>query len=526
MERRIKNKRKNLAVTEIVGTIIMLGIATSSLSVVYYNVASAPTPNPAPIVEISGMFEDNQIIVTHQGGVPLDLDTELVLNVGGSQKSFRVGDFLDSKSKEDGVWGLSENVIYPVEYDFDYSVYPTLDINVIDKGSNSLLMTGITRVNPTCDIGITLIVDNLTPREYENVIFTIRVTNHGNINASGASIEFLLPDGLSYYSSTMDQGSYNNSNGIWDIGQLLTEQYVDLTVHAIVEEFTYKDPTQLVMILDGSASISSESWMIALEGLASVVESGNNLPHNGAVEFTVIQFGGKEPAFAQLEIGPIVITEQNVDEIANNIRNINQIGDKTPTASSIYLAADTLKASDMFDPDITQIVLLITDGNPTHCHNPYVDGYIADAGCFYSNGPKQGTVEARNYLIELLEMTEDQDEFNVFSVDPVIDSKLKNGEITHVTWLKEYIVWPEPSYYAPPFISDSQRGWLRNVTSWEDLEIAIESSFEIIFSAISVNVNLYSSAFTDPKSVNDESSITLKPLPEFAEIQELDPTVD
>ena len=167
MRRNTTNIRTKLAVTEIIGTMLMLVMATSSFTVVYYNVVSVPTPNPAPIVELSGMIDDNQVIVTHRGGVPLDLDTELTLNVGGTQKSFRVRDFLDSKSKEDGVWGLSEKVVFPLEYDFDYSVYPNLDINIIDRESNSILMTGITKINPTCDLSLMITVDNFNPEEFE-----------------------------------------------------------------------------------------------------------------------------------------------------------------------------------------------------------------------------------------------------------------------------------------------------------------------------------------------------------------------
>ena len=88
----------------------MLGIATTSLSSVSYYVLSAPAPIPTPIVEISGMIDDNQVIVTHRGGEPLDLDTELNLNAGGIQKSVKVGDFLDNKSR--AIASLSS---YPVQ---------------------------------------------------------------------------------------------------------------------------------------------------------------------------------------------------------------------------------------------------------------------------------------------------------------------------------------------------------------------------------------------------------------------------
>jgi uncharacterized repeat protein (TIGR01451 family) len=517
MSRYRKNIRRNFAVTEIVGCILMLGMTTSSFSVVYYQVVSAPTPNPPPIVELSGKMVENQIIVTHRGGEPLDLDTELVLNIGGTRRSFKVGDFLDSRSKEDGVWCLGERFVYPIEYDFDYAMYPDLGINIFDSDTSSFLMTGITKVNPTCDVGVTVSADNLNPEEYEMVEFTLTVTNYWDINASGVLIEFPIPAGLIYVSSTMDKGSYDSDTGIWNVGQLLSGESIILTVKATVKEFPYSDTTQLVFILDGSGSISPESWSIALEGLSKVVGNNYSLPHNGAVELTVIQFGGKTPAFARVEVGPIVITEHNVEEILDDISNISQIKDRTPTSIGVYLAADTLYSSDMFDPDIRQVVFLVTDGNPTHCFGGVVDGSYIDGGCTDANGPKKDTIDGKNYLIDLLELTPDQDEFNVFSVDPVVDSKLRKDEITHIQWLKENIVWPQPSYYAPPYFEGSQSGWLRNVSTWSDLEYSINETFKVLFSEIPINVNIHSTAFSDPKVVNDLARIVLEPTLKTAE---------
>jgi uncharacterized repeat protein (TIGR01451 family) len=509
MKRITKNIRTNLAVTEIVGTIIMLGIATSTMSVMYYQVVSAPTPDPVPIVEISGKIDDNNIIVTHQCGVPLDLDTELNLNIGGIQKSFKVRDFLDSKSKEDGVWGFSEKVVYPLEYDFDYSEYPTIDFNIFDKGSNSILMTGIKRVNPTCDLGITITVDNLNPKEYEKVIFTIIVTNYGNVNASGASIEFLLPEGLTYNSSTLAQGSYDKSTGIWDIGQLLKGESVNMIVIATVANICDSDPTQLAIILDGTDSITSANWTMVLKGISEAVRDRSRFPHNGNIELTIVQFGGFKPSsYARLEIGPIRVTENNVDTLYNDIQKIEQIGGKTPTSCAILMVADLLKASSFYDPDIRQIIMLVTDGNPTHgcnCDGDYEDDKITQIG------PKVVAVVARDYLIELLSLDENEDSFNSISV-----------EVTgagHTYYLRDDIVWPQPGYSAPPFIdSTPNRGWVREIQSWQEFALSLNESFALIFNKIIVNANLLSTAFTDPKEVNDLSTIILKPIPEFASI--------
>ncbi len=495
------NIRAKLAVSEIFGTVLMLGIATSFFSILYYNVVNAPNPIPSPIVEISGMIEDNQLIITHCGGEPLDLDTELTLNVGGNLMMFKVGDFLDSNSKEDGVWSLDEDIVYPIEYDFDYSLYPNIEINVIDRFSNSIVMTGITKVNPTCDLGVMLTVDNINPKENENVLFNLIVTNYENINASGVLIEFLLPEGLTFVSCNMTQGLYNSSNGIWDVGQLKGGESAVLIVKASIGDIIYGGPTQLAVLLDGSGSIKPTNWALMLKGLSAAVKKKSSFLHSGVMELTVIQFGGKNNACAKLEIAPIVINQSNIDFIVDKIQKIVQMGDRTPTSCAVYMAADVLKASDMFDPDIKQVILLVTDGNPTHsCIN---DGdYIIDNAV----GPKDAVVVARDYLVKLLNLSENDDSFNALSIEL--------SGTGHTYDLRDEIVWPQPGYETTDFSNYiPNRGWVRNIKTWEEFADSINASFEIIFNNIPVKVFIKSTAFLDPKIVNDVSFVILEPLP-------------
>jgi uncharacterized repeat protein (TIGR01451 family) len=509
MKRRTKNIRTNIAVSQIIGTILMLVIATSSISVMYYQVASAPIPVPAPIVEISGTIENNKVIVTHSGGEPLDLDTELSLNIGGEYLSVRVRDFLDSKSKEDGVWGLSEEFIYPLSYDFDPSDYPNIDINVFDRKSNSLLMTGTTQVNPICDLSLTLNVDNHKPVELHDINFTITITNTDNINSTGALIEFLLPHGLIYVSSSLDQGVYDSKSGIWDIGPLQSGQSITLNVRATVADLIYDMPTQLVVLLDGSESISPGNWTTMLKGLSEAVKDNDIFPHNECIELTVIQFGGKTPAYAQLEIKPTVIEENNFQKIVDSILEIIQIGEKTPTSCSVYMAADVLLNADMFAPSTKQVVLLVTDGNPTHsCAD---DGDYAD-NSDKTDGPKESVVVAREYFVDLLNLNEYDDEFNALSIEL--------SGTGHTYDLRDRVVWPQPGYETIDFSEryTPHRGWVRNVKSWEDFAYAIEDAFSIIFKDFIVNTNIHYTDYSDPKEVNDLSHVLIQPIPEIASV--------
>lgn len=149
----MKNK-KNGAVSEIVGTVLLLLIALAFLSSVYVYVLSYPMPNPAPHVEIVGTVEEwnmidttglgnyeeyCDIVLTHRGGESLPLDSEILIDIGGTVDNTTVGDYLDSKSKEDGRWGIGERLVFQCG---DITLL-CIEIIVIDTVSNSVVFMGI-----------------------------------------------------------------------------------------------------------------------------------------------------------------------------------------------------------------------------------------------------------------------------------------------------------------------------------------------------------------------------------------------
>ncbi|OXA96273.1 T9SS type B sorting domain-containing protein [Flavobacterium hercynium] len=70
------------------------------------------------------------------------------------------------------------------------------------------------------DLGVTNTVDNATPCVGSNVEFTIKISNLGVNNASGVSVNDLLPTGYAFVSSTPSVGNYNGGTGVWSIGDL------------------------------------------------------------------------------------------------------------------------------------------------------------------------------------------------------------------------------------------------------------------------------------------------------------------
>jgi len=492
-------KKIETGVSELLGAILLLMIVVLFFTILYYNLASMHHPPSPLIVDIAGSVKENCIVLEHRGGEDLSLKTEIKITIDNSTVTLIAQDYLDNECKINGVWNLGEKIIYPIKIDIlDLTKEPQADVFVIDRNTNTAIMTGTIDIEAECDIGIYLTVNDQILEIGKKIIFTLTATNHGNINVTGVEIEFRLPDELTHYSNVTAHGIYQD--GIWkNIGVIAPEQSVVLSVTAMVKDLGHGEPTQLALILDGSDSISPEDWALSLNGLANAIRNKTSFPQDNRVELTLVQYGGKQPAYARKEIGPIIVNQINNATIADTIRNIIQIGDKTPTSCGILLATDTLADSDFYNLFKRQIILLVTDGNPTHCCSDDGD-YLSD-GCSDSFGPKKAAIQARNNLIKTLEMTESQDEFDAIAV---------GHSSPHAIWLKNNIVWPEPGYFAPPFQPHIDQGFVNEIETWQEFADSINNIFKLLFSQIPVHAQLKTTAYiTDPKIANNFNSILL-----------------
>jgi uncharacterized repeat protein (TIGR01451 family) len=88
--------------------------------------------------------------------------------------------------------------------------------------------------NLTADLELTKTVDNSAPNLGANVTFTLGLANVGAINASGVTVQDVLPPGLTYVSSNATQGSYDPSTGIWNVGNVEKGGAKSLTITATV----------------------------------------------------------------------------------------------------------------------------------------------------------------------------------------------------------------------------------------------------------------------------------------------------
>jgi uncharacterized repeat protein (TIGR01451 family)/gliding motility-associated-like protein len=84
------------------------------------------------------------------------------------------------------------------------------------------------------DLKVVKTINNATPTIGSNVIFTIAASNLGPNNATGVKVTDILPAGYTYVSATTSIGAFNNTTGIWTIGDFANGGNAILTITAKV----------------------------------------------------------------------------------------------------------------------------------------------------------------------------------------------------------------------------------------------------------------------------------------------------
>jgi uncharacterized repeat protein (TIGR01451 family) len=88
------------------------------------------------------------------------------------------------------------------------------------------------------DLEVSKTVSNSLPNVGESVTFTINVSNSQSQTATGVQVRDVIPDGLRIASPsdvTVTTGTYNASNGVWDVGTISGNRFETMTIRAIVD---------------------------------------------------------------------------------------------------------------------------------------------------------------------------------------------------------------------------------------------------------------------------------------------------
>ena len=203
---KIKWKKQDGAVSEVIGAILMVGIGVALFSILYFIVMSYPFSPSVPSVDIVGSIEGDSIVLEHRGGDSLDQNATVSFIVGAMRISNTVGFFLND-SNGNNRWDVGEQLVYhPPEGMTNLHVEAT----VVDMDSNSIMMMGILQEGETTFIPpLTTFVDPISPYVQTSSPLTVQATGDPGL------------DNVTLYYRWCDD------NTSWDGGYTIVDDAVD-----------------------------------------------------------------------------------------------------------------------------------------------------------------------------------------------------------------------------------------------------------------------------------------------------------
>lgn len=139
----MKKKRLHMddAVTEILGTMLLLSISLIVFTSVYFSILSMPQRTHAPYANIVFTFDDVNITVSHLSGESLDPKTIINIRIDDEIISKHIHEFSSWDANSDGVWGFGEQLVYYHAKGNDI-ISKEISVFVHDGPSNSLVLFG------------------------------------------------------------------------------------------------------------------------------------------------------------------------------------------------------------------------------------------------------------------------------------------------------------------------------------------------------------------------------------------------
>jgi len=141
----MKIKRKKIAVSEIIGVTLLLGMSIAMYSVVQFMVFSYPFSPSTPSVNLVGSIDGNKISIGHYSGESISIDAKIIIRVNSDQVTFIARNNITSNSINPDFWDIGEFVLIN-DTDFIY-ISPDFTnaliyLTVIDVETNSVVMMG------------------------------------------------------------------------------------------------------------------------------------------------------------------------------------------------------------------------------------------------------------------------------------------------------------------------------------------------------------------------------------------------
>jgi len=193
-----------------------------------YTICDDDTPTASCSTATVTIFVSESSIKASDDSIVIDYNTTGIFNVL-SNDSFS----LNSNISITRIGGTATgNISFdPTTKDFIYTpnIYEagsdvTVEYQICYVNGNSVsgCSSAVITISVPAVIDLELVkeVDNIEPFAESNVNFTIDLTNMGPNNATGVEVQDLLPSGYRFVSYIATVGSYNESSGIWNVGNI------------------------------------------------------------------------------------------------------------------------------------------------------------------------------------------------------------------------------------------------------------------------------------------------------------------
>ncbi len=509
------------AVSEIVGTLLLLSIAVIAFSVIYLQVSNDEGPIKETHITIIGDIIRENVTLAHRGGESLDGDNPITFTVAGTPISCNISKYLID-ANANGKWDFSEKIKFNFLTESNTSYedflnnigqFEYINSEAIDRSSNAIEFLGPVFTYYRSDLGVFATISNNTPLLGDIININVILWCYGGDVAAAGDVEVncSLPEGLTFLGYTSDQGSYDNDSGIWHLGNIRVDKSpYNLNISVRVDGVPYHEPLQLGIIFSGdeytsgSVSVWQNTYLNALKFALDPNKFGI-IPTDETVELTVVAGGWDDPPHAEVVLSPTIITEDNAKDISQDLPNHPYPGGDLPISSAIRLITDLMHNSNYYDSAKKQIIIIISSGNP-NCiwDESTADGY----GGVFSNDTTQvyiDTINAKEYLNETLNLNLENDELNAITVAKTVDLRYSG-------FMKDSIVIPQPGDIYDILNPIINPGWVYEIEPGKE---AFEESFNLILklllNSVKVNVNIFDSTTLDLIEGNNQYYLYIEP---------------
>ncbi|NIG56427.1 gliding motility-associated C-terminal domain-containing protein [Chitinophaga sp. Cy-1792] len=202
----------------------------------------------------------------------------------------------------------SQTIIATVQADIDRANFTnTAKISTTDHDPKTSNNSSSVTITPKEAVDLQVTKDLVTTTDplhpLDPVSFVIKVKNLGPNNCYDANVTDLLTTGYSFVSASIPQGTYTPGTGVWNIGTLLKDQEVTMTIKAIITAKVDYGNTATTSTTDNDNNPGNNTASIATPTVRPLTDLQVTITPNGTQEVgnnisfdVVVKNNGPSPA--------------------------------------------------------------------------------------------------------------------------------------------------------------------------------------------------------------------------------------